>query len=135
MGLRGPAARGLPARFWEKVEKQPDSGPDACDGCWIWTAGLSGGVEEVGLIRQDSVTVKAAHRTAWFLTYGSWPKGALWRCRRNKHCVRPEHSSEKVPPDVRKRQQGSMSRLYLSAKPKQSRVETIRALMARKKGA
>lgn len=74
-------------RFWRRVNKdstapahRPELGP-----CWLWT----GYTDPKGY---GYVSKKAAHRTAWELTYGAIPHDAwvLHRCD-TPSCVRPEH--------------------------------------------
>jgi hypothetical protein len=83
----------LDARFWKKVNKDgpipshcPELGP-----CWIWTASLDkSGYGQIGTwtIRKSPMR---AHRVAWFLTHGYFPKeGVLHKCD-NPPCVNPTH--------------------------------------------
>lgn len=67
--------------FWRKVDKKD---------CWEWQGGIS--VKGYGtfsfLGRQH-----LAHRIAWFLTHGyfpKWPRSLDHLCR-NRKCVRPDH--------------------------------------------
>lgn len=70
----------LADRFWAKVRETRT--------CWLWTASTdSKGYGKIGVAGK---TV-AAHRVAWFLTYGEWPtKDVLHHCD-NPRCVRPSH--------------------------------------------
>lgn len=132
---KGPVPRELADRFWEKVEKRPDSGPEEQDGCWVWQAGTNGSGGVVNLGPLGSFSTRNAHRVAWFLEHGSWPAGSLWRCRRNLLCVRPGHCRLEMPPDVERRRRELARFSWKSPPPKrQTRVEMIRALAARKKG-
>ena len=73
---------GMPARFWEKVNKSGD--------CWIWTATFSIG-GRYGAIRVGDKMV-SAHRLAYELERGPIPQGLeLDHLCRNPHCVRPSH--------------------------------------------
>lgn len=75
------------ARFWSKVDKdgpvpphRPDLGP-----CWLWR----GHIDRYGYFWLDGKNVKA-HRVAWFLATGEWPKPwALHHCD-NPPCVNNE---------------------------------------------
>lgn len=75
----------LADRFWPKVEKG--------DGCWIWKASfLRSGYGAFGWKQNGKLTMKNAHRVAWFLANGPIPEGmsVLHRCD-NRKCVRPDH--------------------------------------------
>src|SRR5687767_13592759 len=70
------------ARFWAKAARPPI-------GCWEWQFSLNKfGYGKLGWKRKTC----AAHRIAWWLTYGPIPEG-LHVCHRcnNKRCVRPDH--------------------------------------------
>lgn len=75
-------ARPLEDRFWEKVEKT--------DGCWNWTASTRRGY---GAFWFGGHHV-GAHRVAWFLEYGEWPKQPIDHLCRNRGCVRVSHLEE-----------------------------------------
>jgi HNH endonuclease len=68
-------------RFWSKVIHPPGSP------CWMWTGAVNSMGYGVYGIR--SKTYKA-HRVAWYLTYGYWPKQLNHKCH-NRACVRPSH--------------------------------------------
>jgi hypothetical protein len=69
-------------RFWSKVDKT--------EGCWNWTASISG-ARGYGKINRDGV-LSASHRVSWELANGPVPTGlcVLHQCD-NRRCVRPEH--------------------------------------------
>ena len=79
----------LEERFWSQVNKdgpivRPELGP-----CWVWK-NLG---NRYGAIKVDD-KAQSAHRTAWFLETGQWPKpNALHKCD-NGHCVRFSHLFE-----------------------------------------
>lgn len=59
----------LAERFWAKVQKSSDP-----DGCWLWTgATYSNGYGHIGEGGQSHRTL-SAHRVAWWLATGIWPK-------------------------------------------------------------
>lgn len=79
--------------FWQKVEKQDN-------GCWIWTgAKVQNGY---GQVRIDG-TLLLAHRVAWWMSHGEWPKVADHDCHNqdttcaggptcpHRACVNPAH--------------------------------------------
>jgi len=82
-----PDAAGV-ARFWAKVEKDPETG------CWLWTASRVWGYGQfVYQARGARGQVQfRAHRLAWTLTHGPIPAGLL-ACHTCdvRHCVNPDH--------------------------------------------
>ncbi len=70
-------------RFWKYVETS--GGPEAC---WIWVGAKDpNGYGRVSFNQQG----RPAHRVAWYLTHGSFPKKfALHSCD-NPPCVNPAH--------------------------------------------
>ena len=74
----------LHTRFWAKVAFGP--------GCWIWTAGVRGGLRGgYGLFSLDGRMVDA-HRVAYELLIGPVPaRLTLDHLCRNRPCVRPDH--------------------------------------------
>lgn len=77
MQTRLPQAAAV-ARFWEKVEKTPDS-------CWLWT-----GTKDRNGYGLAMKTV--AHRVAYAIEVGPIPAGlTLDHMCRNRACVRPSH--------------------------------------------
>lgn len=80
-------------RFWEKVDQRSGQGPTG--ECWLWTAFVrpdgygTFGLGTPGL--GGKTGIERAHRVAYFLTHGRWPKHqALHHCDMRR-CVRPEH--------------------------------------------
>ena len=78
--------RPLEERFWEKVNK------NGLNGCWIWTAGFSGGY---GLIDTEGKK-RGAHVVSWELHNGRKVKDGYVLHHECKHrkCVNPEHLTE-----------------------------------------
>ncbi len=86
-GIDAPLQRPpLEERFWAKVDK---SDPD---GCWEWTG--SKDVTGYGRIGFRGKT-PLAHRVAWYLEYGEWPKETIdHRVCSNPSCVRVSHMED-----------------------------------------
>ena len=84
MGLRGPKARSLSARFWPKVHRR------GLKDCWEWKASVNS-VHGYGQIGYQGSMLRA-HRVAWMLVRGPIPKGlcVLHKCD-NRKCVNPYH--------------------------------------------
>jgi hypothetical protein len=84
-----PARRPLAERFWEKVDKSPESG------CWHFTGCRNAdgyGVIGIGETRPNgSPITDKAHRVAWYLTHGEWPDGHVLHSCDNPQCVNPDH--------------------------------------------
>lgn len=80
----------LAERFWANVNKNgptpkhcPELGP-----CWLWTGARVS--NRYGQIRVDGKS-SLAHRVAWYLQTGRWPKNnACHKCD-NEQCVRFSH--------------------------------------------
>ena len=76
-------------RFWAKVNKNGPIHPILRTRCWLWV----GGTQVHGRYGAFSFMggSKRAHRVAWFLTHGEFPKkNNLHRCD-NSLCVRESH--------------------------------------------
>ncbi len=71
----------LAERFWSKVDIR---GPDEC---WVYTAGLY--PNGYGHFWIDGGN-RGAHRVAFFLTHGYWPKVCRHTCD-NPPCCNPRH--------------------------------------------
>ena len=70
----------LNTRFWNKVDKS--------GACWIWTAGC----DKYGYGRfRFEKRKEPAHRVAWYLEHGEFPKHTIDHICRNKKCVNPSH--------------------------------------------
>jgi hypothetical protein len=79
-GFRGPTARPLADRLWEKVDKTAT--------CWNWTASTSSGYGQIRL----GPTFLKAHRVSYELLVGPIPDGlTLDHLCRNRRCVNPAH--------------------------------------------
>lgn len=76
-------------RFWEKVEKGE---PNAC---WPWKASLRGGRpgHRYGAFWHEGRHI-GAHRMAFFLTHGKWPKTDACHTCDNTVCCNPAHVTE-----------------------------------------
>lgn len=75
-------------RFWSKVDKT--SSPH---GCWLWTGTQSGPREKYGVF-WDGKKMRKAHRFAWRLRFGKYPKKFVCHdCPGgdNRLCVRITH--------------------------------------------
>lgn len=66
-------------RFWSKVEKGPH--------CWTWKNGKN--KQGYGAFKYEG-KMRGAHRVAYFLTFGEWPKLLRHSCD-NPPCVNPAH--------------------------------------------
>lgn len=87
-----PSSRPIEERFAEKVNqngpiRRPELGP-----CFVWTGARfrNGGY---GAISYRLRPVRA-HRLAWFLAVGVWPKKKILHRCDNPSCVRVEHLFE-----------------------------------------
>lgn len=76
-------------RFWVQVDMngpipahRPELGP-----CWLWKGRLLDGYGATSFRKRTA----KAHRIAWLLKYGEWPKHyACHKCN-NRQCVRWDH--------------------------------------------
>ncbi len=86
----------LPARFWDKVIPEPNSG------CWLWTAALTGGrCGGYGAFafdgrratrRSGGKYMKVAHRVTYETLVGEVPTGLdLDHICRTRSCCNPSH--------------------------------------------
>lgn len=71
------------SRFTEFTE------PDPATGCINWTGTLT--VAGYGFFWADEIRTHLAHRLAWFLAYGDFPKQTIDHTCRNRRCVNVEH--------------------------------------------
>ena len=86
----------LNVRFWSKVDKHGPTLVYALGSCWLWTGAVD--KDGYGQTCHNGVQCKA-HRVAWFLTTGEWPKPfALHKCD-NPSCVRFSHLFQGTPKD------------------------------------
>src|ERR1035437_5252794 len=93
----------LEQRFWAKVNKAgptpihcPELGP-----CWEWAACTEApgwGLLPYGLFGVQGKN-KKAHRVAWFLATGHWPKLKVLHTCDNPKCVRFSHLHEGTQKD------------------------------------
>lgn len=79
----------LADRFWSKVRKQPG------DGCWLWVGAQARnpakGQKRYGrfmVMIDGEVKVRLAHRVAFFIEHGRWPKPCALHACDNDLCVR-----------------------------------------------
>ena len=80
----GSIPQPLEPRFWAKVDK------DGPNGCWVWTAHLSGGYDRFHVAPGRAEAL--AHRFAWQLIRGVIPDGLeLDHLCRNRACCNPDH--------------------------------------------
>lgn len=80
----------LPARFWDKVTPEPNSG------CWLWTAYCKpNGYAQFGFERGN---VQYGHRVAYKTLVGNIPKGmCIDHICRVRSCVNPMHMEVVTP--------------------------------------
>ena len=72
----------LPARFWAKVQPDPDSG------CWVWTAAVANRYGQVSIGGKRH----RPHRLTYETLVGPIPEGlTIDHLCRNKLCVNPRH--------------------------------------------
>jgi hypothetical protein len=76
---RGPRVA-LADRFWEKVDKT--------DTCWLWTAGRQKATGYGFLGIPPRGTSALAHRVAWYLRTGDWPRLMVCHTCDVRACVR-----------------------------------------------
>jgi len=69
-------------RFWQNVDRT-----DGADGCWPWLRATLR--KDYGAAYWQGKTV-AAHRLAFYLTYGTWPEIVMHTCD-NPSCCNPAH--------------------------------------------
>ena len=84
------SARGLPQRFWEKVDKHgpPPSGAPSLGACWLWRGALSDGYGVWWVARAN----KPAHVSAYVDARGPLPDGMqLDHLCRVRSCCNPAH--------------------------------------------
>ena len=86
---RGPYARPIMERFWEKVQVNPGA-------CWLWTGskdpGYGYGRFGVGYRKERTLKTVLAHRYLYEAMVGKVPDGLeLDHLCRNPSCVNPSH--------------------------------------------
>ncbi len=74
----------LEERFWRYVQKT--------DGCWLWTASLSGKPGNAYGSLHNEGKMEKAHRISWTIHNGKIPEGifVLHKCD-NPVCINPSH--------------------------------------------
>jgi hypothetical protein len=79
-----------PQTFWSRVNKNGPTVRPELGQCWLWMGPCDG---RYGNVSVDGVAQKA-HRFAFYLSHGRWPKpNGLHRCDVTL-CVRPRHIFE-----------------------------------------
>ena len=83
----------LSERFWAKVCKEGPVIRQELGPCWVWIGGKSKGYGTISIGGRQGIEA-GAHRVAWLLETGVWPKPcALHKCD-NPSCVRFSHLFE-----------------------------------------
>ena len=77
----------LPARFWNKVNRNGPVMDHMDTRCWLWEGGI--GKSGYGKFSWMGKTV-GAHRASFLLAYGTQPEIVCHKCN-NPSCVRPDH--------------------------------------------
>jgi HNH endonuclease len=92
MGRWGTEHLSATERFWLKVNMSGPIMHGMDTPCWVWTAGTQKW-NGYGVFKLNGKG-ESAHRVAWFLAHGKWPKHyALHKCD-NPPCVRLDHLFE-----------------------------------------
>jgi HNH endonuclease len=86
----------LAERFYKYVDEHGPIMPKMTTPCHVWTGGKNKkgyGWFHMGSRRDGTKRPQLAHRVAFFIVHGRWPKNALHRCD-NSPCVREDHLFE-----------------------------------------
>ena len=77
----------LPARFWNKVNRNGPVSEGMDSRCWLWEGGI--GKSGYGKFYWEGKTM-GAHRASFLLAHGTQPEIVCHRCN-VPSCVRPDH--------------------------------------------
>src|ERR1039458_354706 len=131
----------LAERFWQHVDKQGPL-PSAVAArehpeiagtqCWMWTAYIN--AKGYGCVGTKNGKVDLAHRVAWFLATGTWPKPfGLHKCD-NPACIRKLHLFEGThqinTEDKEAKGRGNQAKGERSGNAKLTQVEVNRIRLA-----
>lgn len=72
--------------FWSRIVRNDDNA------CWPWTGARSSNGQ--GISRWNGRQQRPAHRVAFFLVKGYWPRGVVLHTCKTRDCCNPQHMIE-----------------------------------------